>query len=99
MTLLRAAYGPRILKQFRGAAAAAGLAVVLLVCVYVAQTGYNADWSRWVAMGTVAFVVLRTVRVLFFYSHVLAFIDEDKTPVPPRKNLDDLPLRRPAARR
>ncbi|MGY2078828.1 hypothetical protein [Modestobacter sp. SYSU DS0657] len=95
MTLLRAAYGARVLKQFRGAAVAAVVGVVILIAAYVAQTGYNADWTRWVVIGATAFIVLRTIRVLFFYSHILKIVDEDKTPLPPRPRLDDLPARRP----
>lgn len=99
MTLLRAAYGSRVLKQFRGAAAAAVIGVVTLIAGYVAQTGYNADWTRWVIIGVSIFIVLRTVRVLFFYSHILNIVDEDKTPTPPRPRLDDLPVRRPTPTR
>jgi hypothetical protein len=93
MTLLRRVYGQRVLKQFRGAAAAAGIAVLVLISVYVAEVGYEAAWTRWVVMGTAAFVVLRTVRVIYFYSNVLKIIDEDKTPPPPRPRLEDLPSR------
>ncbi len=96
MTLLRRWYGQRVLKQFRGAAAAAGLAVLALLVVYVAQVGYEADWSRWIALGAAAFVILRTLRVLYFYSNVLAIIDEDKTPADPLPSLDDLPPQRRA---
>jgi hypothetical protein len=99
MTLLRAVYGRRILKQFRGAAAAAGIGVLALVAVYVAQVGYGADWTRWIAMGAAVFIVLRTLRVIYFYSHVLTIVDEDKVPPQPRPSLDDLPTRPTASRR
>ncbi|SNR35715.1 hypothetical protein [Blastococcus mobilis] len=92
MTLLRATFGGRVLKQFRGAAAAAGLGVLILIAVYVAQVGYDADWTRWIALGAAAFLMLRTLRVIYFYSHVLKIVDEDKVPLPPRPSLDDLPI-------
>jgi hypothetical protein len=94
MTLLRSVYGDRVLKQFRGAAVSAGLAVVVLIGAYIAQTGYAADWFRWFVVAIAAFVILRTIRVLYFYSNVLRVIDEDKVPPKPRPSID-----RPARRR
>lgn len=97
VTLMRGAYGSRILKQFRGAAAAAGLAVVVLLAAYVAQAGYQADWVRWVVLGTVIFVAIRAARVLYFYGNVLVVVDEDRIPAAPLKSLDDQPVPRSSA--
>lgn len=93
MSLLRALYGRRLLKQFRGAAAAPGVAVLALITAYVAEVGHNAGWARWLAVGSIVFVLFRSVRVLYFYTGLLESAGADKDPEPRRPSIDD-PVRR-----
>lgn len=96
ITLMRGVYGKTILKQFRGAAVAAGVTVLTLVVAFVAQQGYQANWSRWIVIAAFTWVVLRTARVIYFYTNVLKVADEDKMPPRPRRSLDELPVRQPS---
>lgn len=96
MSLLRAVHGPQLLKQFRGAAVAPGIAVIGLLVAYVADLGHSADWARWLALGCLLFVLLRAVRVLYFYTGLLQTAGEDKDPEPSLPSIDDNLSRRSA---
>ncbi len=78
MTLLRAVHGERLVQQFRGAAVAPGLAVVVLIVAYVVELTAVVSWPRWLALGSFIFVLLRAVRVLYFYTGLLLTAGEDK---------------------
>ncbi len=93
MAILRAFAGERIRRQFAGAVTAPGLAVVSLIAAYVAEAGYNARSARWLVLVASAFVVVRTTRVLYFYTGMLRMVDEDKEEPQPLPSLDDQPLR------
>ncbi len=98
MSLLRAVHGPQLLKQFRGAAVAPGIAVVSLLVAYVADLGHSAGWARWLALGSALFVLLRAARVLYFYTGLLQTAGEDKDPEPALPSIDDDLSRRQARR-
>ncbi len=92
MTLLRAVHGERLVQQFRGAAVAPGLAVVALIVAYVAELTAVVAWPRWLALGAFIFVLLRALRVLYFYTGLLVTAGEDKDTPARRPSIDDLPV-------
>ena len=92
MTMLRAVYGDVILRQFLSAALAPGVAVVGLFVAYVADLGYVAAWARWLAIGCLVFVAVRTGRALYFYVNVLKTAGDDKAPAATLRTIDELPV-------
>ncbi len=92
MGLLRGLHGDVLIKQFRGAAVAPGIAVVALLIAYVADLGHQVAWARWLAIGASLLVLLRAVRVIFYYTGLLVTAAADKDPEEPLRTLDEQPL-------
>lgn len=95
VTLLRAVAGARLRRQFTGALTGPALSAAAILTAFVLQAGGDA-WSRWIAVGAIAFLGARTARLIYFFTALLREADEDHEPEVAEKlaNLDDQPLRR-----